>query len=256
MELAPKYTFDDINAEMQFCLMPEKLCVASHQDGFLFCMTLWLNLQLTWIAVLLGSQLWQIARQMTTLEVTSEYQVIRSLNFVLTFIFVDLGRFGFMGGKGTSAADQQGMVNRHRQLLANNPQPIKQTKTTSGTFGFFLQILGLDRFTKGKAGEGLAKASKSNNPFDMGVFENCLDFWTNGKHLNVDWTTLYDIPEEGFKERRKRDKGKGKESDSMIRKPSMTMRMMNFTNRFSGRSNNNYNDNNPYQRVENNEDQV
>ena len=34
MELAPKYTFDDINAEMQFCLMPEKLCVASHQDGF------------------------------------------------------------------------------------------------------------------------------------------------------------------------------------------------------------------------------
>lgn len=125
-----------------------------------------------------------------------------------------------MGGKGTSAAEQQGMVNKQRQLLANNPNPPKVQKPS-----FLLQILGLDRFTKGRAGEGLARASKANNPFNLGVVGNCFDFWTNGKQLGVDWTHVYEIPDEGFKERRKKDKGKAREKESGS---SLGMRMMSM----------------------------
>ncbi|TIA87859.1 hypothetical protein E3P99_02900 [Wallemia hederae] len=202
-DLSPKYTYDDIDSDMQFCLMPQKLCIASHQDGFLFAMTAWVSLQLSWTIVLLGTQLWQIARQLTSLEVSN------------------LGRFGFMGGKGTSAAEQQGLVNKQRQMLVNNANPTKAKKPS-----FLLQILGLDRFTKGKAGEGLARSSKANNPFDLGVIGNCLDFWTNGRQLGVDWTEVYAIPDEGFKERRKKDKGKGREEKEGS--STLAMRMMSM----------------------------
>lgn len=39
----------------------------------------------------------------------------------------------------------------------------------TGKMSFMLQILGLDRFTKGKAAKGLAMAGKDQNPFDQGL---------------------------------------------------------------------------------------
>ena len=147
---------------------------------------------------------------------------------------LDLGRFGFMGGKGTSAAEQQGLVNKQRQMLVNNANPTKAKKPS-----FLLQILGLDRFTKGKAGEGLARSNKASNPFDLGVIGNCLDFWTNGRQLGVDWTEVYEIPNEGFKERRKKDKGKGREEKEGS--STLAMRMMSMARfRNGGQANNAY----------------
>ncbi len=56
----------------------------------------WATLQLSWTVILMVAQSWQIMRQMTTLEVSN------------------LGRFGFMGGKGgQSYAGQTGMIAQH-----------------------------------------------------------------------------------------------------------------------------------------------
>ncbi len=55
----------------------------------------WATLQLTWTSILLASQLWQVARQMTTLEVSN------------------LGRYGFMGGRGGASLSGQ-MGHRHQ----------------------------------------------------------------------------------------------------------------------------------------------
>jgi len=53
-------------------------------------------LQLLWTVLLLASQFWQIARQMTTLEVTN------------------LGRYGFMGGRaGANLNSQMGHRQQH-----------------------------------------------------------------------------------------------------------------------------------------------
>ena len=70
--------------------------------------------------------------------------------------------------------------------------------------GFLMHLLGLDRFTKGKATEGLARSRKAHNPFDLGLIGNCKDFWTRGKELGVEYERVYDVPKEGFLEARKR----------------------------------------------------
>jgi hypothetical protein len=72
--------------------------------------------------------------------------------------------------------------------------------------GFLMQLLGFDRFTKGKAADGLARSATAPNPFDLGCIGNCKDFWSRGKELGVEYETLYDVPKEGFVEaKRKRE---------------------------------------------------
>jgi len=68
---------------------------------FLFSVAVWSTLQLIWTIVLLVSQLVQIARQMTTLEVSN------------------LGRYGYMGARGSSLATQMGHRHHSHSLQAN-----------------------------------------------------------------------------------------------------------------------------------------
>ncbi len=69
--------------------MTPSLCRASHYDPFLLSTCIWAGLQLTWTVLLFVSQVWQVCRQMTTLEVSN------------------VGRYGWMGGRGgTSLRDQ------------------------------------------------------------------------------------------------------------------------------------------------------
>lgn len=169
---------------------------------------MWATLQLTWTSVLLASQFWQVAKQMTTLEVSN------------------LGRYGFMGGRGGASLTGQ-MGHRHRGSVdAGSLLPGVDTEETtlvgsdtgsgasvhhrhSGVCagcgsGFLMNLLGFDRFTKGKAADGLARAGKATNPFDLGVVGNCRDFWNAGKELGVEYDKLYNVPLEGFREAKRR----------------------------------------------------
>ncbi|KAF8512793.1 hypothetical protein JB92DRAFT_2926359 [Gautieria morchelliformis] len=177
------------------CLLPESFCAATSHDPFLFAVAAWATLQLSCALVLLAGQLWQIMRQMTTLEVSN------------------LGRYGFLGGRGgTSLSSQQGHAHQHTHhqhtldddVSASSVGGEHTHKHAGGCTGFIMNILGLDRFTKGKATEGLARSSSATNPFDLGCMENCMDFWTTGKELGVEYETLYDVPLEGFRAARAR----------------------------------------------------
>ncbi|KAG1807153.1 DHHC palmitoyltransferase-domain-containing protein [Suillus subaureus] len=182
------------------------LCEPALKDAFLLCVSLWSALQLTWTSVLLVTQYWQVTRQLTTFEVSN------------------LGRFGFMGGRGTLAAGSGGagiqMGHRHHhgahQQNADTDSEAeggahKQahnhtfcgTLTAPGTCtAFLLNLLGLDRFTRGRAARGLT--SHARNPFDFGAVRNCRDFWSMGKELGVEYGQVYDVPLEGFDEAKKR----------------------------------------------------
>lgn len=182
-----------------FCILPSTLCVASHYDAFALGIILWATLQLSWTSILLGAQLWQIARQMTTLEVSN------------------VGRYGFMGGQPSvanaahshhgsataSLVDQQHVHGDSCDHSAAGARPKKKSSS------FLLKILGIDRFTSGKAAEGLAKSGKVSNPFDLGLIKNCGDFWTRGRELGVDYERLYEVPQGGFaravRERKQRE---------------------------------------------------
>lgn len=190
-----------------FCILPSTLCTASHFDTFALGITFWASLQLTWTSILLVAQLWQIARQMTTLEVSN------------------MGKHGFMGGRPSIANAQNGRANGtaptasgggadqhiHGEHCDHSSSSPSGSGSKSKSTHFLLKILGIDRFTSGRAAEGLlAKSTTVANPFDLGVRSNCTDFWTRGKELGVEYERLYSVPEGGFakvvRERKRREK--------------------------------------------------
>lgn len=209
------------------CPLPDPLCrlLASKTNIFLATTALWAALQLSWTIILLAAQLWQVSRQMTSLEVSN------------------VGRYGFMGGRGVigtgqMGAQQGGPSRSHShshgqgessplsasQSLAQGLHSTSHShpQSLSGSGGlltlpcricsicascpgasFLLRITGLDRFTaRGGATRGLAVSAAPQNPFDLGPYLNCMDFWGMGKEVGVRWETCYDIPEGGFKKAR------------------------------------------------------
>ncbi|KAF8637149.1 hypothetical protein AX17_003053 [Amanita inopinata Kibby_2008] len=203
------------------CPLPDNLCAITTFDTFLVSVVVWSTLQLSWTIVLLASQLWQIARQMTTLEVSN------------------LGRYGYMGGRGgASLSGQMGHRHHHRHPHSGSTLPGVDTEDAalngsdtnsvvhrhSGACagcgsGFLMNLLGFDRFTKGKAVDGLARAGKASNPFDLGIVGNCKDFWTAGRELGVEYEKLYDVPLEGFREVKRRREREEMEEGLTGRKP-------------------------------------
>ncbi|RXK35073.1 palmitoyltransferase AKR1 [Tremella mesenterica] len=212
-ENAPEYTPPSIG--FSTCDLSPFFCRATSFDNFLIAVSLWATLQLTWTSILAISHLWQIARQMTTVEVSN------------------LGRYGFMGGRGgASLRDQSGAMRQATAIGAgigplesmqdstmgggpegnlNLPPPPSHVHTHShshggikglcgmiwkGFTGPVMHILGLDRFTRGKAMSGMARAGRDHNPFDLGVVKNCTDFWLEPEI--IDYTHLYSIPPEGW----------------------------------------------------------
>lgn len=186
------------------CIFPASVCQATAQDTFLFAVTAWATLQLSWTLLLVAAQHWQILRQMTTLEVSN------------------LGRYGFMGGRGgTSLASQMG--HRHGThgeqggdagdaIAAQNAHSHKHGGRCGGMGSFLLSITGFDRFTRGRAADGLARAKDAPNPFDAGCIGNCRDFWSNGGELGVEYERLYDVPPEGLLEaKRRREQEEGED---------------------------------------------
>ncbi len=166
------------------CLFPDDVCLATAHDSFLFSVTVWATIQLSWTSVLLLGQLYQIMRQMTTLEVSN------------------LGRYGFMGGRGGPSLGAQ---DGHQHVDGGgHSHHHHKNGLCGGATDSLLKLLGLDRFTKGKAVDGMARASKAGNPFDMGCITNCRDFWTRGRELGVEYERLYDVPAEGFREAKRR----------------------------------------------------
>lgn len=178
------------------CVLPTQLCAITAYDTFLVSVASWSTLQLSWTLVLLATQFWQVFRQMTTFEVSN------------------LGRYGFMGGRGGASLSSQMGHQHHRQAGSDDtgstqsgaPHAHRHNHSICGGCGggFLMNLLGFDRFTKGKAADGLARAAKAPNPFDRGMIGNCKDFWTAGGELGVEYERLYDIPPEGFAEAKRR----------------------------------------------------
>ena len=127
-----------------------------------------------------------------------------------TFEVSNLGRYGFMGGRGGASLSAQ-MGHRHiasPTLEGDDGQMGSPAPTHHHNHGgcgsFIMQLTGLDVFTRGKAADGLARAGKASNPFDLGLIGNCKDFWSKGRELGVDYDRLYDIPPEGLREAKRR----------------------------------------------------
>ncbi|KAI6148085.1 ankyrin [Pisolithus tinctorius] len=171
-------------------------CVPAAIDSFLRSVSRWSTLQLTWTSVLLVTQFWQVARQPTTLEVSCGATGIQMGHRHHHTVDNDRG--------DEESEGEGGPKHRHHHV------GLCKALSAPGTCGaFLLNLVGLDRFTRGRAAHGLALGSSSaraQNPFDLGLVCNCRDFWTMGKEVGVDYGQVYDVPPEGLEEgKRKRD---------------------------------------------------
>ncbi|KAH9821151.1 hypothetical protein DFH28DRAFT_951640 [Melampsora americana] len=186
------------------CSISILLCQISSFDTFTFSVSVWSSLQLSWTLVLLLSQLWQISRQMTTFELSN------------------YSRFGYMGGRGGSSlstqsshphSHSQSISSLKSQALEPNPSTCPHSHPSNhsikGKMGFCLKIIGLDQLVQGRGAKSLVKAGKVGNPFNKGLKRNCLDFWSSGNELGVNYLDLFDVPDGGFKTRDQRKSRKG-----------------------------------------------
>lgn len=97
----------------------------------------------------------------------------------------NLGRYGFMGGRGgSSLRDQTGAMRQATAVGAGVWQSGAAEDATDGAgpegnivkhdhshtpLAGCMRVLGLDRFTKGKALGGMKRAGRGQNPFDLGL---------------------------------------------------------------------------------------
>ncbi|CAD6579436.1 MAG: palmitoyltransferase akr1 [Tremellales sp. Tagirdzhanova-0007] len=225
LENAPEYTPPPFPAGLSICDFSQTLCRSGSHDAFLLSISLWATLQLTWTSILAVSHLWQVSRQMTTFEVSNlgRYgymggqggQSLRDQSGAMKQaaaigagigpmgasedaigVGANFGPDGTARGQGLDPGFKHGHGHVHghsRGLMGMGRVCIALGRTISGPL---LRILGLDRFTKGKALGGMRRAGMDQNPFDMGLVKNCMDFWVSG---DVDYTRLYEIPPEGWK---------------------------------------------------------
>ncbi|KAF7373716.1 Palmitoyltransferase [Mycena sanguinolenta] len=157
------------------------------------------TLQLSWTSVLLASQLWQIARQMTLDSGGVEFGAVWVM-----WLYAQGGRGGtsLNGQMGHRHAHAHGHGHGAAASTDSEPDPLASgtpahTHTSSG---FLMDLLGFDRFTRGSAASGLARASKASNPFDLGIMM-VWNFWTKERELGVEYERLYDVCWRGSRRR-------------------------------------------------------
>ncbi|KAI6140789.1 palmitoyltransferase AKR1, partial [Pisolithus tinctorius] len=159
-------------------------CVPAAIDSFLHSVSLWSTLQLTWTSVLLVTQFWEVAHQLATLKVSCRATGIQMGHGHHHAVNNDRGDEESEGNGGPK--------HRHHHV------GLCKVLLVPGTCGaFLLNLVGLNRFTHGCAAHGLVLRSSSArawNPFDLGL------------EVGLDYGQVYNVPPEGFEERkRKRD---------------------------------------------------
>jgi palmitoyltransferase ZDHHC13/17 len=117
-----------------------------------------------------------------------------------TYEVSNLGRYGWMGGRGTSLQGQMGAISALQAAASigdgdgegddglpshHGHSHGQKSRLTAGRTGFLMKLMGLDRFTQKRDREGLVKLTKdgNRNPFDLGCIGNCRDFWSTGREV-------------------------------------------------------------------------
>ncbi|KAA1081644.1 palmitoyltransferase akr1 [Puccinia graminis f. sp. tritici] len=219
---APDLTKIDSRQLPASCSISQTLCQLAAFDSFTLSIVIWATLQLVWTTMLMVSQLWMVSRQMTTFELSN------------------VNRFGFMGGKaGTSMAAQSSHLHAHHasaQSSLNHHHHNHNHSRKPKSFVFCLKLLGLDRFLDGT--QIIKKSKKASNPFHKGIRANCLDFWTAGNHLGVNYLELFEVPEGGFQIRAKESSSFTSKFDPLHKKSSNGSRSRSSSS--NGRTRNGY----------------
>lgn len=166
------------------------LCKVLNVDPYTLVLAGWATLQLTWVTMLIFTQLVQVSRAMTTYE----------------------NMYGVKSGSSTTAFTSTGtpLDPNHPSLSTSADAGAHGHRHRGGMFKQWARLLGVDPFIETVSGRGAAtgKSKKKKNPYSRGCVGNCRDFWfdpapvfgpkENGVAMlggdKVDYTMMYESP--------------------------------------------------------------
>lgn len=166
-------------------ISPE-LCSTLNSDPFTIVLTLWTNLQLVWVSMLLVVQLVQITRGLTTYEAMSGHKHHGAID-----TFVHTGTTST--GDASLGPDGRG------------PDPVAAPKLRKGCLGNWMSMFGVDVFLRTTRSDA---AEEKRNPFSRGWITNFKDFFCDSTSVfksrpsgeallggeKVDYTSMYEVP--------------------------------------------------------------
>jgi palmitoyltransferase ZDHHC13/17 len=140
------------------------VCEPLVKDPYTTLLTIWTAAQLSWLSILVFMQYHQLARGITTHELSN------------------LQKYGFLGGGSVTIEDrmQEGVSSRLPPIARPDSKP-------SSRWQKCLRILGVEHFALGfrDRRQRAVAQRRGMNPFDQGrVWTNCRDFWAVPAHVN------------------------------------------------------------------------
>ncbi|KAF1733502.1 hypothetical protein MY5147_005502 [Beauveria neobassiana] len=180
------------NASDQCNVLSPSLCKMVNADAYTLLLGAWITLQLTWVSMLVATQLIQVSRAMTTYE---------------NMMGISTGQNASTAFTSTGAP----LDPNHPAISASPASAPAAAKRQGGKLRSWCRLLGVDPFIETIAGRGAATGKnrrKKKNPYSRGCLLNCKDFWfdpapifgqrDNGTALlggdKVDYTEMYESP--------------------------------------------------------------
>lgn len=168
------------------------MCRLVNADAYTLLLTVWANLQLIWVTMLVFTQLVQVSRAMTTFENMTGIHT-REVTAALTSTGTPLDPSLAAAAASTAPSTGHG------------------ARSKGGMLKQWSRILGVDPFIETITGRGAATGKnkrKKKNPYSRGCVSNCKDFWCDpapifGQRENgtavlgggkVDYTAMYESP--------------------------------------------------------------
>jgi hypothetical protein len=184
LDLIPK----PAESAVECVLISPSLCATLNSDPFTIVLSLWTNLQLIWVSMLLIVQLVQITRGLTTYEAMSSHKHHHT-SPLETFVAT---------GSASIEGAQLGAEGR-------GPDPVHPPKPKKGCLGNWMSMFGVDVFLRTTRSDA---AEEKRNPFSRGWVTNFKDFFCDASSVfkarpsgeallggeKVDYTSLYDVP--------------------------------------------------------------
>lgn len=155
----------DLPSDAECKILPMEICEPLITDAYTTILTIWTAAQLIWLTMLVIVQHYQVARGITTHELSN------------------LQKYGFLGGGNVTLEDrmQEGVSSRLPPIAA------PESDGPKGRLGKCLRILGVEQFFttfKDKRKRAVAQR-RGMNPFDQGgCISNCGDFWAVPELMN------------------------------------------------------------------------
>lgn len=168
------------------------LCRLVNSDAYTLLLGFWITLQLTWVSMLVVTQLIQISRAMTTYE---------------NMMGINTSQTSYTAYTSTGAP-----LDPNHPTLSTTPSATPAgNRQRGGTLRQWSRLLGVDPFIETVTGRGAATGKnrrRNKNPYSRGCLLNCKDFVfdsapvfgqrENGMALlggsRVDYTAMYESP--------------------------------------------------------------